>query len=375
METASLHTELRQLCSHELYALLDQICADAGYLEDRQTTKWAAISNQIGHLIRKIATDVFHCDMQYKYRSPFDETATSLADMIASLAAKLESSFSQYPPYTVLRLAELLTLRCSCIQIPASADAVLEKKNDPSFVTVDKNLISGDETRTDSVNNYHRKSMDDVQLIRLNDVYAVRFLSYLKSVVYVQSTSSRVLDDLVASSSPNIIGSKGSKVAGQQAEDANDDDDDDADKSDYPVKLEKIPWLSEQHQPHQQLNTTINMDDDEDTEESNDSTPEIQSGTVLFRIKGDVITENNLAILEAAAQSSPKRISNVNHDERVVKRTRSFQKLPESTEDLESETSISSSIEPSSPPADIDTSLEKEILDSPKDHQDTEVSC
>lgn len=370
-------------------AFFIQILTDGGYIEENHSLKWTdGPMEKLCELIKTIPTEVFNCDGEYSYFNPASDTSITINEMVGNISRKLTTDFKDSPPFTIHRVTELLTFHTKEIQLPHSNNSILERINNGSYLTFDKNVISGDETKRESINNYHRPSIEVEQLMRLNDIYAMRYLFDLKRSIFVQSNSSRVLNDLKDVDSINAIG--GAKRSPEQIE-----------KSDYPVKLERIPWLNTDKDEsdndyyddendstadsEKTENTTVNMEDTEEEDDdevkegnsSGDSTNKpsevTPTTTILFKIKGDVITENNLDLFDSKIhQSSPKRTSVETVDHRVVKRTRSSQRIKD-----ELETSISNEMNNSTEICDtsVNTSIDQNtsILDSPHPVEEQEL--
>lgn len=373
---------------NQIRCFFSQILTDGGYIEENHTVKWEeGIMPKMCQLINTIPINVFNCDGDYSHFNPCFDTSITINEMMENINLKLTKDFKESPPFTIHRIVELLTFNSKEIQLPHSNNAILERIDNGTYLTIDKNVMSGDETSKESINNYYRPSMELEKLMRLNDIYAMRYLFDLKRSIFVQSNTKRVLNDLRDVKSINVVGdSTRSK--------------EDIEKSDYPVKLEKIPWLktdkdivgeeeAEEEEEEEEdntagsektENTTVNMDDD-DTEESikiipSSNTTVTTTGTattILFKIKGDVITENNLDLFDSKIhQSSPKRSSIETGDQRVVKRTRSSQRIKD-----ELETSISNELNNSPEICDTsaNTSIDQNIsiLDSPHVLEDQEL--
>ncbi|GMM27865.1 hypothetical protein DAMA08_005810 [Martiniozyma asiatica (nom. inval.)] len=256
-----------------------QVFDEKGYIPKDNSHIWEDTLPFFRPMLESIITKVFFASLEYEFLPPFEHSTMTLSVLVDRVCTKL-SSFNISPPFTILRLVELLSLTDVGIQLPECKDQMIESEG-KTLIRQEINLTTEQQKEQRSLNYYHRSPLQ--KAVSLNDIYALKYLRSLEFVLYVQTTSEEVRQNLEINNSANCIKSEP------------------AESNEFSsLKLEPIAWLAEQNKGR------------------------LQPGDVLFQIKDGVIIDNTELLdednsgkrsIEESHQNAQKKIKQENYEQ------------------------------------------------------------
>ncbi|OBA16531.1 uncharacterized protein OGAPODRAFT_76062 [Ogataea polymorpha] len=186
-----------QLAPEPLQNALGQILVDQDYKEENQSIPWPEVVPLIGALIKAVVVEVYHADVSYVARTPFDSTGESIEKFIARLESRLESDFPTSPPFTIHHLTETLLLKSPGFEPTRGLKTRLHE-----FKTTIRNTVTNDETVIEADNNYYQSGNVSTETHE-NEVSALKYLRALERSILVQTSIEEINQHLAEYGSRN----------------------------------------------------------------------------------------------------------------------------------------------------------------------------
>ncbi|KAG7698950.1 hypothetical protein KL930_002262 [Ogataea haglerorum] len=197
--------------------------ADKDYKRENQTVQWPEVVPLIGDLIKAVVVEIYHADVSYVARTPFDSVGEPIEKFIARLKLRLETDFPTSPPFTIYHLTETLLLK-----VPGFEPTRGLKTRFHEFKTTIRNTVTNDETVIEADNNYYQSGSASTETHE-NEVSALKYLRALERCILVQTSIEEINQHLAEYGSRNTTDSRGE----MQPEDSS------------CIQMSRIGWIDE----------------------------------------------------------------------------------------------------------------------------------
>lgn len=159
---------------------------------------WKQLREGIIDLILDTLTHIYDANLEYLAKDVFQVSPRSLVAIYHGIERKL-NCFTDYPPYTIVRLVELVSFKSpgqETMLKPSGNDEVKLLQGLTNYKVHVHNLIDGKDSTTTESNAFHDRGVVRDRHADLKDIYAYRYLKSIEKVINVESSAQDVDDDM-----------------------------------------------------------------------------------------------------------------------------------------------------------------------------------
>ncbi|KAG7835210.1 hypothetical protein KL943_002525 [Ogataea angusta] len=175
------------------------------YKPENHSVPWPEVVPLIGALIKAVVVEIYHADISYVARNPFDSVGEPIEKFVARLKFRLETDFPNSPPFTIYHLTETLLLKTPGFEPTRGLKTRLHE-----FKTTIRNTVTNKETVIEADNNYYQSGNGSTETHE-NEVSALKYLRALERSIFVQTSIEEINQHLAEYGSRNTTDLRGER--------------------------------------------------------------------------------------------------------------------------------------------------------------------
>lgn len=230
---------IKGLLDDTLRRVVENIEADRTYVQRNQPEPWSATMPRVCSFIAAVVFTLFKADAGFTdfFNNGFGVKRKTVGDMIAWIESLLQARFHTSPPFTILHFVETMVFLTEGLDKPLEQDVKFEY-NGLKFYRKRVNNLVCDEQCEDQVMNVYYEEEKPCEY-STNNIYAVKYLRALVSILSVESSVDEVVNDLEGYCSQNALRIEDAGVPPPVTDDGS---------KNY-IKMVRIPWYDTSVQP------------------------------------------------------------------------------------------------------------------------------